>query len=233
MSERIERFIAMAFDDWKKEQPDPVSHPGEEEIVCFLEGKLNKKDADRFKDHLANCDACVRLLAADLCAFPSEEVDVPAAILERARALVANGPILSILEIVLRAKDIGFEIVKTTGDVLFGQEFLPAAVLRSRHITDFKDEVVVIKDFPASRIEVRIQAGSGPGFNLVFFAKDKKTQKALPDLRITLRRDDIELESRITDRGKAVFEHVTPGRYAIEITGLKQAVARIVIDVRE
>ncbi|MFA5101354.1 MAG: zf-HC2 domain-containing protein [Candidatus Omnitrophota bacterium] len=232
MSERIERFIAMAFDDWKKDQADPASHPGEEEIACFLEGKLSKKDADRVKEHLVSCDACVQLLAADLHVYPAQEVDIPADVLERARAMVADTPAMTALEIALRVRDFGFEIVKATGDVLFGQEFIPAAILRSRHITDFKDEVAAVKDFPGARIEFRIQAGSGEGFHLVVLVKDKKTQKPLQDLRVTLFRDDIELESRITENGKAVFEHVAAGRYSIDVTGLKQAVARIVIDVR-
>jgi hypothetical protein len=232
MSERIERVIAMAFDDWKKGQPDAVSHPCEEEIACFLDGKLSKKDADRLKEHLVSCDACVRLLAADLYSYPAEEVDIPEGILERARAMVSSGPAMPVLEIMLRVRDFGFEIVNTTGDVLFGQEFIPAAVLRSRQISDFKDEVVVVKDFPGARVEVRIQPCPGAGFNVVLFAKDKKTHKPLQHLRVTLCRDDIELESRVADLGKTVFEHVEAGLYSIGISGLKQAVARIVIDVR-
>jgi hypothetical protein len=222
----------MAFDDWKKDQSDPAAHPGEEEIACFLEGKLNKKDAGSLKEHLMSCDACVRLIAAELSAYPSEEVDIPGAVLERARALVPDNTAMPALEIILRIRDFGFEIVKTTGDVLFDREFIPAAILRSRNIIDFKDEVVVIKDFPAGRVEVKVQAGSAGAFHLLVISKDKKTQKPLQDLRVTLCRDDIELESRITDMGKAVFEQVTAGRYSLEISGLKRAVARVVIEVR-
>ncbi|MFA6384529.1 MAG: hypothetical protein WCY10_04070 [Candidatus Omnitrophota bacterium] len=231
MSGRIERFIAMAFDDWKKERPDPSGHPGEEEIACFLEGKPGKKDADDLRKHLISCDACVQLLAAFLHPQQAVEVDVPAAILERARAMVADGQTMPVLEIVLRARDFGFEVIKTTGDILFGREFIPAAILRSRHMADFKDEIVVVKDFPESRIEVNIHTGSGAGFRLGIFAKDKKTQQPLQNLRVTLCRDDIELESLITDMGKTVFEHVATGRYSIEVTGRNCAVARVVIDV--
>ena len=132
MSDRIERFIAMAFDGWKKDQTRQKGHPDEEEIACFLEGKMSKKDAQRFNEHLAACDECARLLAADLSSYPAEGVEVPAEVLARAREMVGKEPMMPILEIALRIRDFGFEIIKATGDVLFGQEFVPAAILRRR-----------------------------------------------------------------------------------------------------
>jgi hypothetical protein len=233
MTERIERFIAMAFEDWKKNQPSMSGHPSEEEIACFLEGKLNKKDAHVLKEHLACCDACVSLIAADLHAYPVEELDVPPELLARARAMVSGSTGVDLLEIVLQTLKQGFEIVKTTGDVLFGQEYVAASVLRSRNIGEFRDEVVVVKDFADSRIEAKIQAQDHKGFRLSVFAKDKRTQKPLSDLRITLSRDDIELESRITEKGEAVFDSIAPGRYSVKISGLKTTVAQLVVEVRQ
>ena len=232
MSDRMERFIAMAFNDWKKDQARQKRHPDEEEIACFLEGKLSAKDARRFKDHLAACDRCARLLAADLYSYPADQVEVPASCLEAARNMVDKEDHAPIFEIVLSIRDFGFEIIKTTGDVLFGQEFIPAAILRSRHLSDFKDEVVVVKDFPQARIEARIQVVPGQRFNLSVVVRDKKTQRPMEGLRVTLVQDNIELESRVVQEGRAAFEHVCAGSYSISISGLKHSVASISIDVR-
>jgi hypothetical protein len=232
MSDRIERFIKMAFEDWKKDQPDSHEHPSEEEIACFLEGRLNEKDTGRLKEHLISCDACAELMKADLSVFPAEEIEVPQDLLDRARGMVSQSSGITILDIVLKVKELGFEIINTTGDVLFGQELIPAAVLRSRNIQEFKEEVAILKDFGDNRIEVRIQSWPPAGFNLVVLARDKKTHKALKETRITLFKDDVELESKVSDMGKVVFEHIEPGKYSIEVSGTKEKIAMISLDVR-
>ncbi|HQO37898.1 MAG TPA: hypothetical protein PLP56_05030 [Candidatus Omnitrophota bacterium] len=232
MSDRIERFIAMAFEDWKKEQPQSAGHPSEEEIACFLEGRLDKADAERIRMHCASCDECAQLLAAELGSYPQETIEVPRKTLEAAAAMVSDDRRAPELYIALKMRDFGFEIVRVTGDVLFGQEFIPAAVLRSRHITDFRDEITMVRDFSAGRIEVRIQAGRDASFAVTVSAADKKTHRPLQDLRVTLSRDDIELESKVAQQGKAVFDHVPAGRYAIAVAGIKTGIGRVVIDVR-
>lgn len=233
MSDRIERFVSMAFSDWKKDNTEAGRHPDEEEIACFLEGKLGVQESEKFRGHLAACDECARLLAAELYSYPPGLIDVPAASLSAARAMVNDSGLMRPLEIILKIRDFGFEIVKASGDILFGQEFVPAAVLRGRHITDFKDEVVAVKDFPKARIEVRIQSGKNAGFHVTVSVKDKRTQRPLPDLRVTLFKDDKELESKITAKGKVSFEHVAAGRYVVTVTGQKDEIARLVIDVKK
>jgi hypothetical protein len=101
MSERIERLIYMAFSDWKKDQQEGMgAHPDEEQISCFLEGTLRQEDAARLKEHLAVCDACARLVAADLEVFTGEELEVPAAMLDRARDMVPESQGEDFLDIV-------------------------------------------------------------------------------------------------------------------------------------
>jgi len=159
MNKRIERFISMAFEDWKKENTAPEGHPDEEEIACFLEGKLSEEEAERFRRHVACCDECAGLLAAGLFSYPPGYIDVPAHALDKAKAMVSDSGLLQPMDIALRLVDFGLEVIKVSGDILFGQEFIPAAVLRSRNITQFKDEIVAVKDFPDARLEVKARAG--------------------------------------------------------------------------
>jgi hypothetical protein len=232
MNGRIERLIAMAFDDWKKDGASGRAHPGEEEIACFLEGKLGRTDADRIKEHVAVCDACAELVVAGMSIPPGEELPVPEELLARARGLAVPSVNAQVLDIVLTMKTFGFSIISTTGDVLLGQEFVPAAVLRTRDIRDFKDEIVILKDFSEIRIEVKAQSQPGLGFNLSILARNKRNQKALKDVRISLFKEGVELESRVADTGRAVFEHVYPGLYSVEISGIKEKLARVSLEVR-
>ena len=125
-------------------------------------------------------------------------------------------------------------IVGATG--LVGQELVPAPVLRSRNIKDFKDEVTVLKDFQDMRVEVKIEnRGSQEGkeiFNVIIMAKQKETQKVIKDLRVTLLKDDLELESCLNDSGSVTFEHILLGRYVIELATIDKKIAAILIDIK-
>ncbi len=232
MIDPIERLIAMAFKEWKKGETGPQEHPSEEELACFLEGKLDEEAVGRLKEHLITCDACAELLKADLSLMPGQDMDVPQDLLEAAKAMVKRQPQSTILDLVLKLKTAGFEILSTTGDVLLGQELIPAAVLRSRNIQEFKDEVVVLKDVKDCRIEIRAQCRQAGVFGMSISAADKKTQKPLKDIRITLSKDEVELESKVSDSGKVAFEHIEPGKYSIEIAGPKENIGVISVDVR-
>jgi hypothetical protein len=74
--------------------------------------------------------------------------DVPVYLLERVRRLVLGG--MDILEILLNLKERAWEIIQAGGDVLVGQELVPAPVLRSRQIDNFKDSLSIIKDLRES-----------------------------------------------------------------------------------
>jgi hypothetical protein len=129
-------------------------------------------------------------------------------------------------------KDKALEILETTGDVLVGQEFVPHPVLRSRKIKEFKDEVTILKDFKEIRVEVKIENKENRGFDLVIFVKDKLSNRIIKDLRVTLIKDDLELESYLSNYDKVVFEHILAGKYIIEISNIEDKVASILLDVR-
>jgi hypothetical protein len=54
----------------------------------------------------------------------------------------------------------------------------------------------------------------------------------IKDLRVTLIRDDTELESYLSDSGKVVFEHVLLGKYMVEISNIENKLAMIEIDIK-
>lgn len=247
MQSVLERLIKIVYRKWKSAQPKITEpHPDEETLVCFIEARLPVEESKRVRAHLVSCDSCADALAiqarlaASLRATATataglkltEEKEVPEELIERVKNLVIHKDKLSILEIMLRLKEKTLEIMNTTGDVLVGQELMPAPVLRSRRIKDFKDEVTILKDFKDIRVEVKIENKHGQAFNLTVMAKEKETQNLIKDLRVTLLKDDLELESYLTDYGKVTFEHVLLGKYTVEVSSFENKLASILLDIK-
>lgn len=132
----------------------------------------------------------------------------------------------------MQFKQKAIEVINTTGAVLFGQELVPAALLRARKIKEFRDEVIILKEFKDITVELRVENKSGRAFDLRISVKQKQTQKALKELRVTLLKEDLELESYLTDSGSVSFEHVLLGRYKLEINSLEGKVAAVMLDIK-
>ena len=75
-----------------------------------------------------------------------------------------------------------------------GQELVPAPILRSRQIKDFKDEVTILKDFKDIRVQAKVENKGANAFSLVILVKERHTQRIIKDLRIRLLKDGAELE---------------------------------------
>jgi hypothetical protein len=158
--------------------------------------------------------------------------EVPLELLGRVKGLFDSQSETAPLEIALRLKEKLLEILNTTGDILVGRELVPAPVLRTRSIKNFKDEVTILKDFKDIRVEVRIENKGAGAFNLIVTAKQKLDLKIIKDLRVTLLKDDLELESYLTGSGSVTFEHVLLGRYKVEISTLENKLASVLLDIK-
>lgn len=233
MPDKLEKFIKAVYREYKSASSlELATHPNEESMACFLEGRLSDQEAQAVKLHLINCQECARKFAAHLKLEISDEVEVPKEAVEKAKKLVEAGAKLEILEISLWLKETNFELLHTNGDVLVGQELIPAPVLRSRKIKDFRNEVTVLKDFENIRVEVKVENKNMSAFNMSVFVKEKPTLKFLKDLRMTLLKDNIEMESYVTDTGNVVFENVVFGVYTVEISNIDNRFAAIKVDVK-
>jgi hypothetical protein len=226
MAEKLEKLIKQVYASWKAGAKEPLTHPGEEELACFIEGKLTTQDTERIREHVIVCGSCSETVALIL-GQPVKQEEVPQAVLD-----TITGQGVSVLEIILELKAKVLELLSTTGDVLVGQEYMPCAVLRSRSIKEFKDEVTVLKDFADVRLEARLENRAGKAFDVAIKVRDKSSQKLLKDVRVSLFKDETELESYLADSGSVVFEHVLIGKYKVEVATLEKKVASVFIDVR-
>lgn len=234
MSDKLEKVIGMAYKRWRSERGRrPGAHPDEETFVCFLEDTLTTEQREQVRGHILECPLCSQILAASLKLSYTGELGPSPGLQEKLIREVEHKLGTRILEICLRMKDRAMDVLSTNGDILLGQELIPGAVLRSRRIEDFPDEVSFFKDFKDIHVEVRLSHRSNGSLNVTVAIKDKASQKPVGDLRVSLRQDELELESKLSDHGKVCFEGIAPGSYTIEISSPKQIVATVFLDLEK
>jgi hypothetical protein len=228
-----EELIKAVYRRWKADLGGRKgSHPKEEDFACFLEGKLSIEDSANMREHLLACDTCSEAIAMQLRINKIEDNAVPDGLIERVKDVVSSHKSVSVLEVALRLKEKALEILSATGDVLVGQELVPGPLLRSRRIDSFADEVNILKDFQDVRVQIKIENKQGEAFGLVVVVKDKATEKIMKDLRVTLIKDDVELESYAGESGKVVFENVLLGKYSVEISAQDKRIASLLLDIK-
>lgn len=243
MQNKLERLIKMVYKKYKSDHLQTHrSHPDDESMACFLEGRLSQEENEQIKLHLISCDRCAQAFVIQIRLNSTlqakggmsvvEGITLPLELIERIKNLIIEEEKTAVLEILLVIKERALELLNTTGDVIVGQELMPASVLRSRQIKDFKDEVNILKDFQDIRVEIKIENKHGQSFALTILVKEKQTSRIIKDLRVTLLKDDLELESYLTDRGSVTFGHVLIGKYKVQISTVEKKVASILLDIR-
>lgn len=231
--DKKEAFLKSLYLKWKEASiPHASSHPDDETLACFLEEKLPAQETERIKEHLLACKDCAELVILQLETPPGELLEPPREMIEQAKALLSDEEERPVLEVCLQLKEKTWEIIKVTGDILFGQELVPAPVLRSRNIKDIKDEITIFKDFQDITAHLKIVSKKKDTFTLSVLIKDKATQKAAKDLRVSLIKDDTELESYVAESRTVTFENILLGRYTVEIADLDKKAASILLDLR-
>jgi len=232
MSREFEKFIKSVYESWKAKLPCAQGkHPDEEDFAAFAANRLPAQEAIWFKNHILSCGTCAEILAVSLKLNSMQELEPPDKLIEKTMDAINKEIGNKTLEILLQIKNKLLDVLNTSGDVLIGQELIPAAVLRGRK-KNFYDQITILKDFGNIRVEAKIETKESGNFNLQVVIKEKQTQEVIKDLRISLIKGDLELESYLTDSGKVIFEHVLLGQYTVEISSLTDKVAEILIDIK-
>lgn len=232
MQDNIERLIELVYKKWKSgKQKEFQTHPDEEELTCLLEDRLSLPEAQEIISHILSCNRCAEIIATQSKIEDRLDRDIPREFLEYAQGLIKEEEKIPLLEIFLSLKEKAIELLNTTGDVLVGLELVPAPVLRSRSIKDFKDEITVLKDLKNISVEVKIENKAGKAFNLTINAKEKNTRKVLKDIRVSLLKEDLELESYVSDSGSVTFEHVLLGSYRLEIATINEKLGSVLLEI--
>ena len=161
MPKGLEGLIRLVYRGWKKRHLEvQEAHPDEEAIASFLEGKLSLKENEAFKSHLMHCESCAEAVGLSLTSGDAPDNGIPLKLINFTKEKFGLKDVPA-LEIALRIKEKMLEIISASGDILLGQELVPAKVLRSRNISEFKDEIVILKDFNDIRVQVKIENKAG------------------------------------------------------------------------
>ncbi len=229
----MENLIKAVYKKHKADLPlKEESHPNEENFACFIDDKLSSEEKKLMKEHLIRCDPCAEILAAQTRIKITDKVKIPQDLILKVRNLVEKEQESSVLDITLTIKEKIFELLNTNGDILVGQELMPAPLARSRQIKDFKNEITILKDFNGIRIEAKIE-NKGHNLNsLTVSVKNKNTSQIIKDLRITLLKDNSELESYITGTERIVFDQILMNKYLIEISDIDTKLGTISLEIK-
>lgn len=230
---KIEKIIKALYKRYKslilrKEE----THPDEEMMACYIEGFLGTQEVEYIKQHLLHCDKCAENFAAHASIEFNQNMEVPAGLMDNIKNQVGQEDKTSVLEILYRIKGSIIELLNTNGAALVEQELIPAPLLRSRQIKDFNDEVTILKDFAQMKAEIKIEKKEPSLLNFSVTIKERLNSRVINDLRVTLLKGDIELESYITDSGKVMFEHLPLGDYSIEISDVQHKLISILLNIK-
>ena len=190
--------------------------PDEEALVCFAEGRFSKEESRKMQEHVVSCQRCAEVVSL-FCRKTEERREVPEFLLEKAKGLVEEKNLLHIFRVVLALKEKALQILETSGDVVLENEIIPLPVLRSRQISEFPEEIKLIKEFKDIKITLHIQKKNKDDIRINLNLADKASLQPLGDLRLALLKGNQELESYTAVSGNVVFDKISFGRYAIEI----------------
>ncbi len=231
MQKSQEEIIRQIYEKFKLDKlKNPLEHIAEEDLACFAQGKLEQEKSLLVKEHLIGCKACAEAFSIFLKLNDAAIINAEEGFIEGLENLVLMGN-KNILEIIIKAKDDFLELVSTSGNILVGQELISAPLLRSRKISNFKNEIIILEDFDNDRVEIKVNNNGGKSFSLNIVTSKRNNPGFEKDLRFSLLKGTQEIESYVSDSGSAVFDQVLPGKYLIEITGSKIKLASIALDI--
>lgn len=231
---KFEEVIGIVYKIWKEKHSGYGGDcPQEETLASFFEGKLPDKESLDLKKHFLFCDRCSELLA--LLSEEVPDLPIPDDLEARTKDIIGrdNNSALFFLEVILGLKKKTLDLISTTGDILFGQEFIPLPVLRSRNKADFGDEVIIVKALSNLKIELELENKTNYLAKVIIRLTDITTGKPVEGLRVTLYRNSREIESYIAEAGKAVFDNIAPDKYTLEIFTPENTLGKAVLDIRK
>ncbi len=230
MSFDQESFIRFVYGRWRKSNLKVYEeHPDAEELTCLQEGRLPKEKEGEMKRHILTCDACAASFALSLSLLDKAELPLPLMLSKYTKEKLGIKD-YDTMELILRMKDKAIEVIRANGDILLGQELIPAAVLRSRNISDFSKEVILLKKMNNIKVQVKIMSAGVGHFGVSVRVEDKQGREAVRDLRVSLFKRGLEIESYLSDSGEVLFEYVPAGNYIIGIFRAGEDPSTVIIE---
>ena len=220
-----------------KEKPKKNQCPTDEVIASYIDGLLSSQERNVIDQHITLCKSCKEIFSiqAEIANFQKEEGlgFVPDYVTAEAKGLMDEKYGVKVLKLVANFSDKVFETIRTTGEIISGYQLQPAFALRDSTSADQVKTLGVRKIFDNIRVEIEITRESGALNTIILRIKDNHSEVPIDNLRATLIQDKIELESYITQNGKAIFETIKSGQYLIEISKVDSIVGAITLELNK
>lgn len=222
----------MAYQFYRqKHKAESHGCPDEETMVCFSEGKLSSLEAQKLERHIVECQRCSQILAILKTAAIEEKEEPSLSLVQRAKDLVKQETTPFILEAIIAIKERALELIQTSANVILGNQIVPPSIVRSRSISEFKEEICLIKEFENLKIILKIEKKEGDIAGLTLEIRKKETDLPLEGVRLVLLKDEIEIESYWAKAGGVFFDNLNFGKYSIQIWQ-KELLGAINIEIR-
>jgi len=219
-----DRIIKDIIMDIKAKVKDPC--PDDETLAAFIEGKLPEQRHREISLHFLTCPKCRDYVAAAWGQIP-KRLRVPVEVIKKAAEILPAEE--SAWEVVVKFTSDFVEVIKNTGART--QYFAPAyASARSDRVCQ-SSLVAVSENIGGIETELEIERlDSGEGELKVNFKESGGIPN--PPLRVTLKKNNKELESCIASRGSTVFEKVPIGAYDISISRKGISLGEITLEMK-
>jgi|GEM_PF-4473732 len=200
----------------------------QEMMAYYAEGLLSPKDHRRVAEKIARDPAAqesIRIQEYLALMHEARQTAVPESVLRQAEDLVPADSGGRVWDVVVHLGRIAIEHLTSDGLAVPG---MPGEALMLRGSDNGpRQSVVLNKQTSSLEIQMEIFLEDRRGHCVAVDLKKISAQKSPEDLRVTLRRGDVELESHVARQGRAVFENIRQGRYYLEVTDDHQSLARI------
>ncbi len=207
----------------------------DETMTCLIENRISKNDEVIVNDHIVHCHSCAEKLSSYLVIARDlsreGEIQPPMFLLDRVKQLVSEKLSASdVLDIVLDIKERVLELIHTTGELLLGPTLVPA--LRGKDEAESKKSIHVVKNFDKFTAEVEIDKRVSNSTDLILRLTEKESNKRAEGIRVSLLKNEREIESQVLEGGKVKFEDIKPDSYKILIIKDEKAVGSVNIAMR-
>jgi len=202
----------------KKDKNKPID---DETIACYVDGLLPENERNYVEKMMNENDELKELIQTQMFVEKEQSKNdlsfMPEYLIQNAKDLVSEKFGSKVLNLVIKFSDKVIETLQSTGEILSGAQLQPAYTLRGDSQEKAKS-VVVRKIFDDVKVEVEISRELDDKNNVILKAIQNQTELPIDNIRATLFKDNVELESYVTKNGKAIFENIKPGHYVIELS---------------
>lgn len=210
----------------------------DQDIACIIDSQLSEKDRVRYSDHILRCMKCAQNLRDHLLVLSAiskkEVLETPEAIVQAAVDLYIPEAGVNVLEVVLNFKEKIIELVRTTGEILRGPGLIPIPAVRNQgEEVAFLNEIKIVKEFNNMMTEVGVEKNKPHLCNVEIRLTEKKSKKKMHGLRVTLVKNEREVESALIEEGKVTFREVKPGKYSLFIIKDNNKTGVIELDITD